>query len=177
MPPKIEELPIKSEPVPSGNKEVKNPFASKKNTTVRRNAQDIYPDKNRKGLNVPDYLGNSPLDKLFERLQKVVEGDLDDIDISTLQDRILESSLSEFELHYKVIEKLLDHLIEIRDLSTKSEAVNGDENLIKISLHDIKTFGKLNWIPFEKRRLNDFAKSKKPIKIQKATRSTWSKVL
>lgn len=184
MPPKIEELPIKSEPVPSGNKEIKNPFAPKKKSTIRRNAQDIYPDKNRKGLNVPDYLGNSPLDKLFQRLQKVVEGDLDDIDISTLQDRMLESSLPEFELHYKVIEKLLDHLIEIRDLSNKSEAVNGDENLIKISLHDIKTFGKLVnliiihgiypalgsfriGIPFEKRRLNDFAKSKKPIKIKK----------
>lgn len=192
MPPKIEEI----DEIPKSNsiapKPIKNPFASKpKKTTIRRDAKEVYPVK--KGLNKIDYVGTSPLDILFQDLERILDGDLHEISLLDLKERLgdgitdvsisPESSnfTSEFISRYQVIDALLDMLSRIQALSNDSKM--DDENLIKISLHDIKTFSKLintvvihgiypsliNFhigIPIAKRSLSDFG-TKREIKIDK----------
>ena len=79
---------------------------------------------------------------------------------------------------------MINYLIQIQELSEANSRILDDKNLIKISLHDIKTFSKLVnlilehgiypalnlfriGVPFEKRLLNDFSKNKKPRIIHK----------
>lgn len=175
VPPKIEVI-EEIAPVPR-----KNPFAPKsKKKTVKRDANEVYPQ--RKGLNKPDYIGDSPLDRLFLELETVLEGEIEDCGVSELQQRMKLEGGSDFDQIYQVVEKLFLYLLDIQKLTLEAKPVNDDKNLIKISLHDIKTFGKLVnliivrgvypalntfhiGVPFEKRRLNDFAKNKKQIKI------------
>lgn len=177
-PPKIEVMEEKVVPK-------RNPFAPRENKkTVKRSADEVYPQ--RKGLNKPDYIGNSPLDKLFAKLETILDGEVNDLSVDVLHKRIFDNEqeqvLDEFERIYQVMQQLFDYLLDIQKLTMEAAPVNDDKNVIKISLHDIKTFGKLVnliivrgvypalnvfhvGIPFEKRRLNDFAKNRKPIKI------------
>ncbi|EGW30071.1 uncharacterized protein SPAPADRAFT_144558 [Spathaspora passalidarum NRRL Y-27907] len=159
-PPKIEELPKK------------NPFASRKKTTIKRDAKEVYP---RQGLNKPDFVPSTPLDVLFAQLEKLLDLPYDKLSLNSLystifpNDTTAESSLDQ---RYRVIEYLLDCLINIQKYSMESPK---DKNLVSISLHDIKTFSKLInviiihgiypcispfniGIPFNKRRLKQFTK-------------------
>ena len=69
MPPKIQELPANPKPK-------NNPFLSSgKKKTVKQDAKDIYgTDLLRKGLNTPDYIKGTPLDKLFLELEDKLRG-------------------------------------------------------------------------------------------------------
>lgn len=187
MAPKIEEIPsIKEETKPK-----KNPFAPKtKKTTIRREAKDVYgANEPRKGLHTPQYQSKSPIDILFAEIEEKLRGSVEDITIDVLYERIIgdeitESGNKEFLRRYKVIERMLNYLIQIQELSEANSRILDDKNLIKISLHDIKTFSKLVnlilehgiypalnlfriGVPFEKRLLNDFSKNKKPRIIHK----------
>ena len=187
MAPKIEEIPsIKEETKPK-----KNPFAPKtKKTTIRREAKDVYgANEPRKGLHTPQYQSKSPIDILFAEIEEKLRGSVEDITIDILYERIIgdeitESGNKEFLRRYKVIERMLNYLIQIQELSEANSRILDDKNLIKISLHDIKTFSKLVnlilehgiypalnlfriGVPFEKRLLNDFSKNKKPRIIHK----------
>lgn len=187
MAPKIEEI--------SPNKEVakpkKNPFESqKKKTTIRREANDVYGSKEpRKGLHTPQYQSKSAIDVLFTEIEEKLNGSVEDFTLNILYERIIghgitESGNEEFLKRYKVTEKMFEYLIQIQQLSEANIRNLDDKNLIKISLHDIKTFSKLVnliieygiypalntfriGVPFEKRLLNDFSKNKKPRIIEK----------
>ncbi|EGV65740.1 hypothetical protein PSN45_003472 [Yamadazyma tenuis] len=186
MPPKIEEVSGKS----STRKH--NPFEPKpKKTTIRRDAKEIYgADGKRKGLHKPQYTKGSPLDKSFSLLEDVLQGTLDDITLSVLAERLKIHSEDEFDVRYSVISRLLDFLLQIQEQSGKEN--QPDKNLINISLHDIKTFSKLVnmiiihgvypglatfkvGIPLAKRRLNEFSKTKKPIKVERIPSNTTAK--
>lgn len=175
MPPKIEILPEEGVLVPQKAPK-KNPFASKKTTTIKREATDVYPQ--RKGLNKPQFTGSAPLDLLFAEIEQIVDGSLESLTLDVLQSRLFKTETEPFEKSYAVTEKLLNYIKDIQLLANDSKP--DDKNLIGISLHDIKTFSKLVnlviihgvypalsafkiGIPFEKRRLQDF--QKKPIKI------------
>lgn len=168
-------------------KSLKNPFLPlPKTKTIRRDPKDIYsPDILKKGLHKPQFYKESPLDKLFFELQQKLEGTIDELTCSKLAKVLLErqqiENVADNDVRYLVIAKLLDYLVQIRDISAKISY--DDKNLISISLHDIKTFSKLInviivqgiypalntfkiGIPLAKRRLNDFSKTKKPIKIE-----------
>lgn len=159
----------------------KNPFALKKKTTVRRNRDEVYPE--RKGLNKPDFLGNSPLDVLFAKLEKILAASLAETLVELLHEKLFQKPVSDLEkARYSVVDRLLDYLVEIQKHAMESKSED-TKNLISISLHDIKTFAKLVnvvimvgiypalsafqiGVPFEKRRLNDFGKPVyKPIPI------------
>lgn len=158
----------------------KNPFAVKKKTTVKREADEVYPE--RKGLNKPQFLGNSPLDKLFHQLEELLDEGLESTTVESLYVKIYKCEAIG-NARYKVVEKLLQYLTEIQELSMAVKDDDKAKNLISISLHDIKTFGRLVnliiilgiypclvpfniGIPFEKRRLSDLGKRVyKPIKI------------
>lgn len=163
---------MKIEEVDGRPKPRKNPFAVKKQTTVKREKDEVYPE--RKGLNKPDFLGDKPLDLLFAKLEKLLKKDLSDIKIEELHENLFEEAPNDVEVaRYRVVEQLLDYLVEIQKHSLEKDPKLKD--LIGISLHDIKTFAKLVnviimvgiypalnafsiGIPFEKRRLNDFGK-------------------
>lgn len=176
MAPKIEEVKEKQPLVKP------NPFAiNEKKATIRRDPKDLYSTKElRKGLHTPEYNRGSPLDKVFLDLEKKIDGDLDELSLDVLCDRILSTPIEDvFERRYNLVDALLNYLIDIQDCSI-TETPNKD--LISISLHDIKTFSKLIniiiihaiypaintfkiGIPIAKRRLNDFSKTKKPTTI------------
>lgn len=185
MAPKIEEIPnTKVE-----EKKKKNPFGpSTKKTTIRRDAKEVYgSNEPRKGLHVPQHHRNSPIDRLFAEIEKKLDGTIDELTLNELCRRILGSEdgngeESEFSKRFRVVEKMLDYLIQIQELSESNNAVIDDNNLIKISLHDIRTFSKLVnlilihgtypalntfniGIPIEKRLLNDFSKFKKRLAV------------
>lgn len=159
----------------------KNPFAVKPQTTVKRSKDEVYPE--RKGLNKPQYLGNSKLDLLFQRLESDLSEDLVTVSVESLYKKIFKTDDVPLNARYKLIEQLLEDLSLIQQSSMENYEKHKEKNLISISLHDIKTFGKLLnliiilgiypclvpfkiGIPFEKRRLNDFGKPVyKPIKI------------
>lgn len=158
----------------------KNPFAVRKKTTVKRDADEVYPE--RKGLNKPQFLGNSPLDLLFQRLEGVFSEPLESTTVENIHRRLF-SEEQGGNSRYRVVDQLLQFLAEIQMYSLEVKDDDKQKNLISISLHDIKTFGKLVnliimlgvypcisafniGIPFEKRRLNDFGKPiYKPIQI------------
>ncbi|CUM47176.1 uncharacterized protein AC631_02633 [Debaryomyces fabryi] len=187
MAPKIEEIsPNKEDAKPK-----KNPFESqKKKTTIRREAKDVYGSKEpRKGLHTPQYQSKSAIDVLFSEIEEKLNGSVEDFTLNILYERIIghgitESGNEEFLKRYKVTEKMFEYLIQIQQLSEANIRNLDDKNLIKISLHDIKTFSKLVnliieygiypalntfriGVPFEKRLLNDFSKNKKPRIIEK----------
>lgn len=161
----------------------RNPFAVRKQTTVKREKDEVYPA--RKGLNKPDFLGDSPLDVLFAKLEKILDASLGETTVGGIYlNCFLEKPpINPDHARYKVVEQLLDYLLDIQKFSTENKLDPKLKELIGISLHDIKTFGKLVnviimlgiypaiaafniGIPFEKRRLNDFGKPVyKPIKI------------
>lgn len=187
MAPKIEEI----SPIKESSKPRKNPFETqKKKTTIRRDAKDVYGSKEpRKGLHTPQYQSKSPIDLLFIKIDENLKGSVEDLTLDILYERIIgreitESGNKEFLKRYNIVEKMLEYLIQIQQLSEASNPALNEKNLIKISLHDIKTFSKLVnlileygiypalntfriGIPFEKRLLNDFSKNKKPRIIDK----------
>ncbi|CUM66064.1 uncharacterized protein PRCAT00003718001 [Priceomyces carsonii] len=165
-----------------------NPFYSEpKKKTIRRNAKEVYPHKEqlRKGLNIPQYNSNLPLDYLFQEVEKAVNEPMEKINIQTLHTRfLLDNSFNQIDQRYQVVEKLLNILLDIQTLSNESEILQSDKNLVKISLHDIKTFGKVFnlilligiqpaleafkiGIPIEKRMLRGFSSSSIDIHIPK----------
>lgn len=163
--------------------EKKNPFAQRKQTTVKRERDEVYPEY--KGLNKPDFVGDSPLDQIFAKLEKILHEDLADITVESIYPQLFNEDFpGDLEVaRYKVVEQLLAFLLDIQNCSIEAKETSKTKDLISISLHDIKTFGKLVnviimlgiypaiaafniGIPFEKRRLNDFGKKVyKPIKI------------
>lgn len=172
MPPKIEEVedtprePTKKDPL----RTIKNPFATRKSTTVKRSSDEVYPE--RKGLNKPQYLGDSDLDLLFQKLESILQPKLEELSIDGLYQTLFGETESQ-DKRWDVIEQLLNYLIDIKEYSLKANAKDKDKNLLSISLHDIKTFAKLVnviiilgiypcivplriGIPLEKRRLKDF---------------------
>lgn len=168
MPPKIEDLSAPRRPR-------SNPFEEKPKKTVRRTAEEV-----KKGLNEPQFKGNTKLDHLFIKLETIVDGPLETLDIDTLSQR-LDIASQGFDKRYQVIEQLLSYLHQVQTYS--EEVQHEDKLLIKISLHDIKTFSKLVnvivihgaysalspfkiGIPIEKRQLRLFHTSKKPLNIE-----------
>lgn len=123
----------------------RNPFVPRVKTTVKRTKEEVY----HQGIDLskPQYLGTTPLDKLFQRLEKDLEGNLDDITIATLGERLLSpeqlDSLSENELRYEVVKNLLQSLQQISQLSLLSSKNLEDKNLISVSLYDMKILGKI----------------------------------
>lgn len=178
MAPKIEEL-DRLEPVKLG----KNPFLPKKQTTVKREPDEAYPE--RKGLNKPQFLGDSPLDLLFQKLETAFEAKLEDTTVESLSLKLFPELLDATpeEQRYRLIDQLLQYLLEIQQYSLDAKEEDKQKKLISISLHDIKTFGKLInliillgvypaisafhiGVPLEKRRLKDFGKAVyKPLKV------------
>lgn len=171
MSPKIEELDSSEKKVPPK----KSPFEVKARKTVRRSPNEV-----RKGLNEPQFKGNTELDRLFIKLENILDGSLETLTVALLAVRLDLEVRSEYENRYAVIQALLEYLQQIQWLS---EAVkHEDKLLIKISLHDMKTFSKLInlivihgvysslavfkiGIPLEKRQLRLFHNSKKPLEI------------
>ncbi|KAM9910028.1 hypothetical protein OXX69_004885 [Metschnikowia pulcherrima] len=163
----------------------KNPFAPRKSTTVKRGKDEVYP--HRKGLNRPEFMGDSPLDVLFQDLETKFSESLESVTVESLGKTFFPAefeSLSQNTLRYMVVERLLDYLVQIQDYSLEAQAKSSQKDLITISLHDIKTFGKLVnliillgvypatcsfgiGVPIEKRRLNDFGRpSYRALKVQ-----------
>lgn len=153
---------------------VKNPFEERPKKTIRRNANEI-----KKGLNEPQFKGTSKLDLLFAKLEPLVDGPLESLDIETLSKR-LDIGSEGFQRRYDVIEQLITYLQAVQNDS--EEIQHQDKLLIKISLHDIRTFSKLVnvvvvqgvyaalavfriGIPIQKRQLRLFHTSKKPLQI------------
>ncbi|KAI5950335.1 hypothetical protein KGF54_005152 [Candida jiufengensis] len=191
MGPKIEELPddydIDQEPklikpIAAHQKEkksVKNPFAtSTKKTTIKRSPNEVYPQ--RKGLNKPDFKRDKPIDKLFEKVEQLLDLPLEELNVELLNQKILKKPLAA-ESRYEIIDYLLEQLLNIQNYSLENEFE--DKSIIVISLHDIKTFSKLVntiiilgiypalntfgiGIPFEKRKLRDL-NNKKPTRVEK----------
>lgn len=183
MSPKIEELddaPIEKK-VP-----LKNPFAiGQKKKTIKREASEIYPEK--KGLNKPQFTRNKPIDVVFEEIQRVLNGPLNELTIESLDERLFGPVKSEnsspFDITYRVMGKLTELLLEVQKCALEEESKASDTKIIAVSLHDIKTFSKLIsvliifgiypvlhmfkiGIPIEKRRLKDFGKEiNKPLRI------------
>lgn len=175
MAPKIEELENGRQ-----TKVTKNPFEPRKTTTVQRSRDEVYPE--RKGLYKPQYLGDSELDLLFQKLEKILEPKLEDISIEQLGESMF-GKRDVPDIRKAVVGQLLDYLIEAKEFSLKVNEKSNDKNLLSISLHDIKTFAKLVnviiilgiypcimplriGIPLEKRRLKDFGTPiYKPIQV------------
>lgn len=181
MAPKIQELPddgsIQGNLHPSSVKVKKNPFEDTKKKTIRRSADEVYPQ--RKGLNKPQFKRDKPLDILFEQLETLLDLPYDQLTLDLLSERISKEKAGDSRL--KVVRYLLDQLLDIQKYSLESK----DKSVIAISLHDVKTFSKLVntiiihgvypalnvfhiGIPFEKRTLKE-ASQKKPLKIDKLT--------
>lgn len=171
MPPKIEVIEGDGS---SLDKAIKNVFLPKTSKTVRRHAKDIYPTKDQ--LLRPQNLGTSPLDLLFQEIEEKTKGGLCDISIKELFTRFSGdlTKLDESFMRRRVTVKLFDYLIQIIDVSEGIE--NQDRNMIKISLYDMKTLGKvfnlililsiypiLNafniGIPLDQRRMKAFSKA------------------
>ncbi|KAG7661134.1 uncharacterized protein J8A68_005371 [[Candida] subhashii] len=181
--PKIEV--VKDEPAKIESKSKQNPFEPrKKNTTIRRSANEVY--SQRKGLNKPEIISNKPIDILFTKLEKILDLSYSELSIDLLYKRLFPDGpdgKDEFEKRYRTVSKLLELLIDIQKFSSESDGTK-DKSVISISLHDMKTFGKLInviiihgiypvlaslniGVPFEKRRLKDFSNKKDQIKIDK----------
>ncbi|SGZ49435.1 CIC11C00000000765 [Sungouiella intermedia] len=174
---------MKIEEIEGPKPEKKNPFAQRKKTTVKRERDDVYPE--RKGLNKPDFVGESPLDVLFAKLEKILDKELPETTVESVYVALFTDNFpDDLELaRYKVVDQLLDYLLDIQKYAMAAKEASKTKDLISISLHDIKTFAKLVnviimlgiypaigafsiGIPFEKRRLSDFGKKVfKPIKI------------
>jgi len=174
---------MKIEEIEGPKPEKKNPFAQRKKTTVKRERDDVYPE--RKGLNKPDFVGESPLDVLFAKLEKILDKELPETTVESVYVALFTDNFpDDLELaRYKVVDQLLDYLLDIQKYAIVAKEASKTKDLISISLHDIKTFAKLVnviimlgiypaigafsiGIPFEKRRLSDFGKKVfKPIKI------------
>lgn len=153
-----------------------NPFAVKERTTVRRDAKEVYPQ--RKGLNKPQYLGDSPMDKLFLRLEALLLAPLLDTTVDLLYEKIAAAPKEERgpasnSKLWVVVKHLLELLDEVKACTVAEKEALAQKDLLTISLHDIKTFGKLVnciivfgvspallalhiGVPLEKRRLKDF---------------------
>ena len=168
----------------------KNPFASTKKKTIKRDANEVYPQR---GLNKLSINPTTPIDILFSNLEKKLEGDIDTFTVESLYTKFVSDDdssvdfsqfkdsefLVEFQHQYLLVDELLKTLLQIQLLSQQQQF--HDKALIKISLHDIKTFSKLvnviiifgvypalaNFqigIPFAKRNLKSFQSSKIAIK-------------
>lgn len=185
MPPKIEVLEDESiEAIaPTAKNPQKpskrNPFAtSAKKSTVRVDPKSIqdtsYRNKTQKGLNVPGIKSNAPIDVLFNELENKIMGrSLAELNFDETKKRV-----GDVTTRFELVQKLLKYLIQIQVLSVPKDlkVEEGEKDqLITISLHDIRTFSRLvnliiihgvysalqNFsigIPLEKRRLKDFSK-------------------
>ncbi|RLV89974.1 RNA polymerase II assembly factor RTP1 [Spathaspora sp. JA1] len=152
----------------------KNPFAPKTKTTIKRDAKEVYPNQGiTKGLNKLNFIPTTPLDILFDKLEKLLDLPYEKLSVISLYSKLFPDGTDfGYEQRYRVIEHLLDCLLNIQTYSMESTQ---DKDLITISLHDIKTFSKLVnviiihgiypcitpfniGIPFNKRRLKQFTK-------------------
>lgn len=143
----------------------KNPFAKPQAKTIRRDGKEVY-----KGLNVPDFVPTTPLDKLFADLEEK---------LSKLTDVASLCQAFAVDNQYQLVSTLLDTLHQIQTLSIeeKPRAPDGNQHLIAISMHDLKTFSKVVnaiivygvypalvrygiGIPFAKRNLSKFSSIK-----------------
>lgn len=184
-----------------------NPFAVKKSTTVKRSADEVYPQ--RKGLNKPHYVGNSPMDRFFTRLESFLDAPLAETTVDLLYAKVVLAQneadgpllpeampkkepepltpVSANEMLLTVVTHLLSLLDEVTEYSISAKATLPQKDLLTISLHDIKTFGKLVstvivfgispallalriGVPLEKRRLKDFGSAVyKPLAVPPLT--------
>lgn len=128
-----------------GNSDARNPFEPRQQTTVRRATHEVYPQGT--DLSKPQFLGDSPLDKLFQKLERDLEVNLDDITLSQLERVFLDTKTAgtrpENEVRYGVVEALFHQLQQISELSLLTNEDHKEKNLISISLHDMKTFSKV----------------------------------
>lgn len=124
---------------------IRNPFAPRKSTTVRRSKEDVYPHGT--DLSRPQFKGNTPLDLLFQELEFLQDVSLDDESLQCLLQRLLEASksekLSENERRFEVVQLLFQNLRKISELSLEKKKEHMDKNLISISLHDMKILSKI----------------------------------
>ncbi|GEQ72832.1 hypothetical protein JCM33374_g6520 [Metschnikowia sp. JCM 33374] len=100
----------------------KNPFAPRKATTVKRGKDEVYP--HRKGLNRPEFIGNSPLDLLFQELEATLPASLDHGSVEKLGETLFPShtSASLYDLRYMVVDKLLGYLVEVQEFALQASA-------------------------------------------------------
>lgn len=183
VPPKIEVIEDNGYTKQDSSKPKKNPFAtSSKKTTVRRTVDEAYPQ--RKGLNELQFKPLKPIDILFDRLQSEINLPYDKLTVDELYSRFqLSTADDSLGKRFLVVERLLNYLLEIQNLSVDSTE-SDDKNLMTISLHDIKTFSKLVnliiihgiypplnvfrvGVEFEKRQLKSISDSKNTIKPDK----------
>lgn len=165
--PKIELLPDPPAPLTK-----RDPFATKKATTVKRDAKQVY-----KGLNKPDFIPETPLDQCFLRLEKLL-----------CEAGSLSSLMAAFSVtsQYALVEAMFSTLEDIQSLSLAAELPK--EDLMAISMHDLKTFSKLVnciiiygvypaltrysiGIPFEKRNLASFTTASRIASLETDTES------
>lgn len=177
-----------------------NPFAVKKSTTVKRSPDEVYPQ--RKGLNKPHYVGDSPIDQFFARLESFLDAPLAATSVNQLYEKIQVSSnpeekpikteedqtpVSSNNMLFAVVTHLLGLLTELHQYCIAAKDTLPQKDLLAISLHDIKTFGKLVntiivfgvspallslriGVPLEKRRLKDFGSTVyKPLTVPPIT--------
>lgn len=155
-----------------------NPFEPRaKKETIRRKVEEVYPDERRRILLHPKNTGTKPIDKLFKSVEGLLEGELEDMTVDKLAQRMSIDGENDFDRRIQVVGKLLDALVEIQNISLQ-EKDKVDKNLITISLNDMKILGKLFnaililglypalnafgiGIPLEKRNLKGFAMNKK----------------
>ncbi|ODQ79453.1 hypothetical protein BABINDRAFT_161851 [Babjeviella inositovora NRRL Y-12698] len=139
-------------------------------------------ERSTKQLHKPQFLGNSPLDLLFQSLEVALQDvNLDD-PIGTLYSSLFQGATHASDSHMRlaVTDKLLAQLLAIQVQTIAAKAENRD--IISIALHDLKTFSKvLNLllvqcvypalptnvgIPLDQRRLKTF---KKRLTVSKVT--------
>ncbi|KAI3406498.2 hypothetical protein KGF56_000630 [Candida oxycetoniae] len=163
---KIQELSSSSKDSVDSKPVKKNPFARKTATTVRRTAEEVYPS--RRGLNKLDFIGDKPIDKLFQKLDQILDAPCEKLTVGLLFERIYgntvavssdesssggssgggsgisissSGSSSSIDSRYKVVDYLMSCLSDLQKASLQSVMAN--KSLMTISLHDIKTFSKL----------------------------------
>ncbi|OBA22064.1 hypothetical protein METBIDRAFT_31030 [Metschnikowia bicuspidata var. bicuspidata NRRL YB-4993] len=160
---------------PADPARTRNPFAPRTPSSVRRAAADVYPE--RKGLNRPDFVANTPLDRLFQDLEAALHGPLDSLSVAVLAERLFAADPAPppppADTHFQVVARLLDRLLDIQQMAQQAAAAAPQKGLVAISLHDMRTFGKLVnlvvlhgvyaplgafhiGVPLAQRRLHDF---------------------
>lgn len=136
---------MKNESKEDNDLKARNPFIPKPKATVRRIPSEVYPCGT--DFLKPQFLGNSPLDKLFQRIELALDGNIEDFTLNSLGQKILGQDrahdLTEYDLRYAIITELLRFLFEITHLSLTRDKEIQELNLITISLHDMKTLSKV----------------------------------
>lgn len=179
---------------PQMEKPKRNPFAPAQRTTIKRERDEVYPAQ--KGLHKPQFMGDSPLDVLFQKLETLFDTNLEDTTLASLASRVFspeQLAAPQEKVRYMLVEQLLQWLVQVQQYSLQAKEEDKKKDLISISLHDIKTFGKLVnliillgiypaisafniGVPLEKRRLNDFGKPVyKPLSVTPLAKNKFGK--